>query len=143
MTSGELLDHLVGAVEYRPRNGNTNRLGGLEVDDQLVLGGRLYRQVGRLLSFENAIDVFSRAFVHVDGVGPVGCEAPTRRVVSEPVDVRQAIPQCQGNDEVTMSQRRLAPRDDQTAILLTRKRGDGGLDLAGVSRIDWRQLRPK
>ena len=32
-----LFDHLVGAVAARRRQGKTKSLGGLEVDDQLVL----------------------------------------------------------------------------------------------------------
>ena len=66
------------------RNSNTKRLGGLEVDDQLVLGRCLHWQVGGLLSFENAIDIGSRALMHVDSIRPVGGKAPTRRVVSDP-----------------------------------------------------------
>ena len=37
------------------RDGEAERLGGLEVDDQLELGRLLHRQVGRLLALENAI----------------------------------------------------------------------------------------
>ena len=37
------------------------RLGGLEVDDQLELGRRLNRQVGRLLALEDPIDVCCRS----------------------------------------------------------------------------------
>jgi hypothetical protein len=48
-----LFDHLVGAGEQRQRHGEAERPGGLEVDDQLDLGGLLNRQVGGLLALEN------------------------------------------------------------------------------------------
>jgi hypothetical protein len=35
-------------------------------------GRRLHRQVGRLLTLENAIDVAGRAPILVDGIGPMG-----------------------------------------------------------------------
>jgi hypothetical protein len=73
-----LLDHFVGAAEHSLRNSNTERLGGREVDDQLVLGRRLHGEVGGLLSFENAIDIGSRAPVPVDGIRPVGGETLQR-----------------------------------------------------------------
>ncbi len=38
-----LLDHFVGAGEHRRRNSKAERLCGLEIDDQLVLGRGLHR----------------------------------------------------------------------------------------------------
>src|SRR6266700_675698 len=47
-----LLDHLIGAGEQRLGYCQAQRLGGLEADDQLELGRRLHREVGRLLALE-------------------------------------------------------------------------------------------
>jgi hypothetical protein len=49
----QLFDHLVGAREQRRRNVKANRLGDLEINDQFIVGGRLYREISRLLTFEN------------------------------------------------------------------------------------------
>ena len=70
--------------------------------------GLLHRQVGGLLAFEDAIDVSGRALVPVVQVRPVGGEALIRGIISEGVDVRQAVPRRQRNDQVAMSDRRLA-----------------------------------
>ena len=52
-----LLDHLVGAREDRGRDRQAERSGGLEIDDQLVPGSLLDRQVGRFRTLEDLVDV--------------------------------------------------------------------------------------
>ena len=68
ITSSARASSVGGTVE-------AERLGGLEVDDQLELGRRLHRQVGRLLALEDAVDVAGRAPVLVDKIRPIGDQA--------------------------------------------------------------------
>src|SRR5215468_8641721 len=70
--SNPLFDYLVGAGEQRVRHSEPDRLGGLEIDHQLVFHRCLHRQVGGFLPFENAIDVAGRAAVLVDLISPIG-----------------------------------------------------------------------
>src|SRR6516164_6629478 len=48
--TGVLLDYLVGSGQQRPRDGEAERPGGLEVDDQVDIRGLLDREITRLLA---------------------------------------------------------------------------------------------
>src|SRR4249919_1121734 len=67
-----LLDHLVGAREYCRWDVEAERLCGFEVEHRFVSGRRLYREVGRFLALEDAIDIASREPVLVDQIRPIG-----------------------------------------------------------------------
>jgi hypothetical protein len=49
------------SAEQRERDGEAERLGGLEVENQFEFCGLLNGQVGRLLALENAADVDSNS----------------------------------------------------------------------------------
>jgi hypothetical protein len=66
------LDHLVSAREDARWNGEPQRRGGLEINDQLILSRRLDRKVRRLFALEDAVDVAGRAAVLVEQIGPIG-----------------------------------------------------------------------
>src|SRR5262249_32606308 len=63
-----LFDHLVGAGENRIRHGQAEGLGGLEIDDELEPGRQLDRQLARLGTIEDAIDIGGRTPVAVGEV---------------------------------------------------------------------------
>src|SRR6266705_331734 len=63
----------------------------LEVEDDLILGRHLHRQVGGLLAFEDAIDVAGRLPVLVDEIWPIGNQAAGADEVAVVVDRRQLV----------------------------------------------------
>src|SRR5471030_2394853 len=67
-----LFDHLVGLRKQRWGDREAERLGGLEVDHQFVLGRHLHWKVGGLLALEDAIDVAGRTPVLVDKISAIG-----------------------------------------------------------------------
>jgi len=77
--------HSLQATRSR-RDGETERLRGFEVDNELVLGRRLHRKIGWLLSLENSIHVASCLPVLLDEVRSVSNEAAGRNEVAIGVD---------------------------------------------------------
>src|SRR5438132_14429924 len=68
------MDHLICPLPQGLRNRQTERLGGLEVDDQLEPGGLLHRKIAGLGALED--------LVHVGG-GPSKLVGETRSVSHE------------------------------------------------------------
>src|SRR6516162_4055108 len=69
--SSRSFDDLVGVGKQRRRNGETEYLGSLRVDDQLELARLHDREVGRFRAFEDAADVDPYLMPRIRDVGPV------------------------------------------------------------------------
>src|ERR1700730_3192550 len=104
-SSIESFDHLVGTREQRWRHLDAERLGGLEVDHQFVLGRRLHRKVGGLLALENAVDVAGGALELVDEISPIGDQAAFGDEEAFEVDRGQLVPGRQRDDQIAMELR--------------------------------------
>src|SRR5262249_15687311 len=81
-----LFDHLVGAAEQRERKVNAERLGGLEVDEQLDFCDLLSGEVGRPLGLENAAGVYASLTVRLRKTACVTHQAASNSEVARLVD---------------------------------------------------------
>src|SRR5215211_8801199 len=82
-------DHLVGKQKKRVRNRETERLGGLEIDDQFVFFGELERQLTWFRALQDLVDVGGGTPILVGQVRAIRHQAARLRELAEPVDRRQ------------------------------------------------------
>src|SRR6266702_4795932 len=118
------LDHLVRPRQHRLRDRQAESLGGLEVDDQLVLDRRLHRKVGWLRTLEDEIDIASRAPKIIGQVNSVGQEAAEFSEETVRIDGRKMIASRQRCDLYAMSIREAIRHHDKATIRLARLCGN-------------------
>src|SRR5262245_23268952 len=110
------LYHLVGTREQRRRNFQAKRLGGFEVDHQLVLSRSLHRQVGWLLALEDAIHVAGGAAELIEEIRSIADETAYFAIETRVVDRGQSVPSGQRNNQIAMRGRRRTARDNEATI---------------------------
>src|SRR5215831_17082762 len=80
-----LLDQLVSECEQRGRYGETERLGDLDVNDQLELSRLLDGEVGGLCPLQDLVHEAGSLPVEVDDARPVRHQAPRIRELTRAV----------------------------------------------------------
>src|SRR6266403_4958714 len=130
-----LFDQLVSELLELQRHLEAQRLGGLEIDDQLKLCRRLQWKVGRLLTLEDAVDVPCRqAKLFVASLTKRDQAARLRKEAIE-IDRRHAVAGRQRNDQFTIYIVVYVRHRDEAATWIARLCGDNAFDLIlGVNR---------
>ena len=132
-TNALLFDHLVGAKQDRLRHHKAERLGGLEVHNHLKFCRELHREIARLRSAQDAVDIGGGATIGVYPVGSVGEQIAVPGKVRCRINRRYIVSGGSQYDRRAMHERECIPRDDETASRLAPKGDDGRFDFCVAS----------
>src|SRR5262249_54568008 len=119
------------------------RFGGLEIDHQLVLGRRLYRQIGRLLALQYAINILSRLTEKFDAIGSITHQPALSDKEPAGVDPGQLCAGRPRGEPNWMDGREPARGHDQPAVRNARKCRHGLLDLLSDAHVDRAHVDPE
>src|SRR5215470_13186557 len=108
-----LFDYLVGGREQFIRDRDTKRLCGFQVDDQMILLGLHYRQVGRLIALEDTADIDAGASIAVGQARPVADQAARQDEFSNREYRRYPVARREcGNQFATIVEKRIGGHDE-------------------------------
>ena len=137
------LDHFVGPADQRQREGKTERLGGLEIYDELDFGDLLYREVGGLITLEDLSNKNACAAIPFGNVGSVAHETADVREGAPSVDRRHRVLGRQLHDLGVLGGKKRVDRDDKTARFQPLKQIEGDLDFACGTGPQHIEMHPK
>src|SRR5262245_16162566 len=102
------LNHLVGAADQRERHSNAERVGGLEIDDQLDFRRLLDRQVRRLVALENSPNVSADQTVKFRFAAAIAHQAARGGELAKSVDRGQRMANGQRSELFAVILKRLS-----------------------------------
>src|SRR5512132_611351 len=132
-----LFDHLVGPGEQRRWDRHAQRLGRLEVDDQLELGRLLDRQVARPGALQDLVHEDGRALGHRQQTRAIGHEGPGQREFPEIAHRGQSVLRGKVGDDFPGQPRghRIGQHDHGLHTLVHHDL-EGLLDLGSLAGLD-------
>src|SRR5262249_62098530 len=99
--SGASFNRLVGRGLQGERNGKAERLGSLQINDELKLRGLHDRQIARLSSFKNSSDVVAGLSIAVGDARSIANQPASHNVIAPGVDRRNGMTSREGGKLIT------------------------------------------
>jgi hypothetical protein len=121
----------------------SQRLGGLEVDDQLEFSRALDWQIGRLVAFENPASVDARSTKRIRDVVAVADQAAVVEILAKSIDRRYRMARRQCNDLVASTNKESARTDDKRAGPFLHKVRKCRVDVIRSADIQHNKLQAK
>ena len=112
---GSLFDHLVGACKQRRRYCEAERLGGLQIKNE-VERGRLYdRQIRRLGTFENPASIDADLMIRIRKAGSVAHQTPGYGELPKLINRWHRMARCQRDELVAPAEEERIGSDEKRA----------------------------
>jgi hypothetical protein len=99
---GRSFDHFIGRSEQGWWDDQSKCLCSLEIDKKLEFCRLLYRQVGRLFTFEDSAEINACLAIQIREACPVAHESPRRDVLAKRVNHRHSIFGRQRHEPLTL-----------------------------------------
>src|SRR5262245_6961738 len=109
-------DHLSHLEEERGWNGEAQRLGGLQVDDQLEGHCLLHGEIGGFSALQNLIDIDNDTPDSLKLTGSIGHEATRHHEILVRVDCWQPVPACEGDNALGCKERTVRDEERLSAV---------------------------
>jgi hypothetical protein len=138
-----LFDHLISEQLHRAWGREPERLGGLEIDDQLEFGRLLDRQIGRLVALENPPGIDARPAKGIRNVVAVTDQAAVRRILTKSINRRNRMACRERYDLIAAAEKKSACADDERTGPLPRKARKCRVDVTRRAGIQHKKLQPK
>jgi len=125
---------LVRSQQHRLRDGEAERLGGFEIDDQLELGGLFDGEIGRLRAPEDFVHLDRSAPEQIGEIRAIAHQATRLRMIPSREKRRESVPDGQLGDSFSRSHVGAKAEHDNGLCVLASDRREGVLQVRASPR---------
>src|SRR5215469_15930940 len=134
--------NFVGAGEDRWRDSQLERLGRVEIYDQLEYGRLLHRQIGGLRTIEDTSSVCAGLAIGSRAARSIADQAARDCELALGIDCRNGTACCQRHELFALGVEERIAADEECLGLHLGESAEGGVDLAFCAGFEDMKLRP-